>query len=128
MKYLFVITYMFLIAVIAYFCVDYMYKNLISEGFTALEKHSAGTLSKNISPRQATPVLTQNQYDIIVARNLFKVEVEEKEEPAFQQETGDKEPEKLEATTLKLVLWGTVTGESEVYAVNEDKKVRQQSL
>jgi len=128
MKYLFVIIYLLLIAGIAYFCVDYMYKNLMPEGFTALEKYSAGTLSKNISPQQAKPVLTKNQYDIIVTRNLFKVEIEKKEEPVENQETGDQEPEKLEATTLKLVLWGTVTGESEVYAVIEDKKVRQQSL
>ena len=128
MKYIFIIIYLLLIVFIAYFCVDYMYKNLMPEGFTKLENHSDGTLSKNINPRQTKPVLTRDQYDIIVTRNLFKVDVEEKEESVEKQETGDKEPEKLEATTLKLVLWGTVTGESEVYAVIEDKKVRQQSL
>ncbi|MCD4675062.1 MAG: hypothetical protein K8S18_03590 [Desulfobacula sp.] len=105
-----------------------MYKNLMPEGFISLDNHSPGTISKNISPQPAKPVLTKNQYDIIVKRNLFKVEVEAKEEPSGNQEPEDKEPEKLEATNLKLVLWGTVTGESEVYAVIEDKKMRQQGL
>ncbi|MCK5099617.1 MAG: PDZ domain-containing protein, partial [Desulfobacteraceae bacterium] len=62
------------------------------------------------------------------ARNIFKVETEDKESPFIKQETEDNEFEKLEPTTLKLVLWGTVTGGSNVYAVIEDKKVRQQSL
>jgi len=122
MKYLFNIIYILLIAIIAYFCVDYMAKILMPEDSISPEKYSGATLSEDISARQARPVPAKDQYDIIVTRNLFKVEVEEK------QETGDQEPEKLEATNLKLVLWGTVTGESEVYAVIEDKKLRKQSL
>lgn len=128
MKYLFNIINIFLVAAIVYFGVDIIFKNEMPESGLLPEGHSPGTISKNISPQQANPVLSKNQYDIIVARNIFKVETEDKESPFIKQETEDNEFEKLEPTTLKLVLWGTVTGDSEVYAVIEDKQVRQQSL
>ena len=85
------------------------------------------TISQNINPFGTKQTFNKNQYNIITQRNLFKVEVEKKESSGNHQ-AENIEPEKLEATSLKLVLWGTVTGGSKVYAVIEDKKLRQQSL
>lgn len=127
MKYVFTIINMFLVAMIAYFCVDIIYKNVLPENFIPVGKYSLGTSSKNIGPRQAEFNPGKNQYDSIVERNIFKADIEKKES-SDKQEPENKEPEKLEVTTLKLVLWGTVTGEGQVYAVIEDKKVRQQAL
>ena len=127
MKYVFTIINMFLIATIAYFCVDIIYKNVLPANFIPAGKYSLGTSSKNTGPRQAEVNPGKNQYDSIVKRNIFKADIEKKES-SDNQEAENKAPEKLEVTTLKLVLWGTVTGEGQVYAVIEDKKVRQQAL
>ncbi|MBC2704559.1 type II secretion system protein N [Desulfobacula sp.] len=128
MKYLFNIINILLVAAIVYFGVDIIFKNELPETTLLPENHSPGAISKNISLQQATSVFSRNQYDIIVARNIFKVEIEDKKAPVIKQETEDDEFEKLEPTRLKLVLWGTVTGDSDVYAVIEDKKMRKQSL
>jgi len=127
MKYLFTIINMFLVATIAYFCVDIIYKNVLPANFIPAGKYSLGTSSKNTGPRQAEVNPGKNQYDSIVKRNIFKADIEKKES-SDNQEAENKAPEKLEVTTLKLVLWGTVTGEGQVYAVIEDKKIRQQAL
>jgi general secretion pathway protein C len=128
MKYVFTAINMFLLAVIAYFCVEILYKNVLPENFMPSGNDFLGTFSKNTAPRQAELSHGKNQYDIIVKRNLFNAEIEEKIESPDKQETENAAPEKLEPTTLKLVLWGTVTGEGQVYAVIEDKKIRQQAL
>ncbi|MDX2439443.1 MAG: type II secretion system protein GspC [Desulfobacterales bacterium] len=128
MKYVFTLINMFLVVTIAYFCVEIIYKNVLPENFMPDGKYSLGTISNDTGPRKAESTLGKNQYDSIVKRNIFNAEIEEKIESSDNQEAENQEPEKLEVTTLKLVLWGTVTGEGQVYAVIEDKKVRQQAL
>ena len=128
MKTIFTFINILLITVMAYLCVDMIYKNIMPESFLLPDEHLPDAISNNTSLPAVKPNLSKNQYDVIVTRNLFKVDIEEKEESSQKVETKDQEPEKLEVTNLKLVLWGTVTGDSEVYAVIEDKKVRQQSL
>ncbi|WP_457551874.1 type II secretion system protein N [Desulfobacula sp.] len=127
MKYAFTIINMVLIATAAYFCVDMMYKNIVPENFMLSEKHFSGEKSRNISQHNGEPRFEKNQYEIIVKRNLFKVEIEEKKS-SDKKSTKSKEPEKLEITGLKLILWGTVTGGNNVYAVIENKKLSQQDL
>lgn len=127
MKYIFISIKMLLVAAIAYFCVDIMYKNMLAESFILPEQNSSGAISKNSNQPPWKLDSTKNKYDIIVQRNLFNVEVEEKKEPDTQK-TEEKEPEKIQPTNLSLVLWGTVTGQGQVYAVIEDKKVKYQAL
>ena len=126
MKYVFTVINMFLIAAAAYFCVDMMYKNMIPGSFMLPEKHFSETTLINSNQLQGELSSDKNKYDIIVKRNLFKVEIEEKFSDT--KEINNKEPEKLETTSLNLVLWGTVTGGTEFCAVIEDKKLRHQTL
>jgi general secretion pathway protein C len=126
MKYVFTIINMFLIAAAAYFCVDMIYKNMIPGSFMLPGMDFSESTSINSNQLQGELSSDKNKYDIIVKRNLFKVEIEEKS--SDKKEIDNKEPGKLEITGLNLVLWGTVTGGTEVYAVIEDKKLRQQAL
>jgi len=128
MKTVFTSINILLIAAMAYLSVGMLYKNVMPESFLLSDEHLPNEITDNTSLEPVKPGLSKNQYDVIVTRNLFKVDIEEKEETFQKEETEDQEPEKLEVTNLKLVLWGTVTGDSDVYAVIEDKKVRQQSL
>jgi len=124
MKYLFVLIHMGLIAAIAYAGADLFYAgilpgNLEQPGPPAVVNSSqSGAVYKD--DRGSDP----GQYDAVVKRNLFKVKIEEKQTPAAASE----KPVKLEPTNLKLTLWGTVTGTSDVWAVIEDKNARQQAL
>jgi len=129
MKYVFTSIKMVLIAAIAYFCVDIMYKKMLAESFILPEQNFSGIISKNISQQPWEISSQKNQFAIIGKRNLFKVEVEgEKEELTKNQTIEEKDSEKIERTNLSLALWGTVTGQGEAYAVIEDKKLRQQAL
>ncbi len=128
MKYIFAVIKVALVASIAYFSVDIVYKNMLAESFVLPELHSSGTISKNSIQESWKLDSNKNQYDIIVQRNLFKVEVEEKAEETNTRKIEEQEPEKLQPTNLSLVLWGTVTGQGKVYAVIEDKKLKQQTL
>jgi len=125
MKNVFTIINMFLVAAIAFLCVDIMYKNIMPEDFKLKEKHPFGTQSKRTSRQQGGFNTSKIPNAIIVRRNLFNVEIEDSSGKQGVENNG---PEKLEATKLKLVLWGTVTGQAQVYAVIEDKKNRQQAL
>ena len=128
MKQIFTLVNILLVAAMAYLCVDMIYENNIPDNFRISDGRLPAALAKNIRPPKALDAPGDKQYDIIVARNLFHVEIEETKDASQRSEIKDEEPVKLEPTNLKLVLWGTVTGESDVYAVIEDKKVRQQSL
>lgn len=129
MKYLFAIINTLLIAASAYFCVEILYKTLGQAYTLSPDDPFAITISKNIRPQKQTKqIINIDQNKIILTRNLFNVEVDGKKGLLLKSETEDKEPENLEATTLKLILWGTVTGDSFFYAVIEDKSNRQQSL
>ena len=126
MKYIFTIINMFLIATAAYFCVNMIYKNMIPGNFMLPEKYFPETESKDNNQQLGELSSDKNKYGVIIKRNFFKVEIEEKSSKKKQKD--DKETEKLELTSLNLSLWGTVTGGAEVYAVIEDKKLRQQAL
>ncbi|MFH2060714.1 MAG: type II secretion system protein N [Pseudomonadota bacterium] len=123
MKYLFVILNILLVGTIIYLGSDYYKKKMIDEPFLlpALQDNTLVDKAKTHLPE---PSFSKKYVDIIVQRNLFDVQIKEeqvieKEEPAL---------ETLEKTSLKLALWGTVTGTDDVYAVIEDKKERMQSL
>ncbi|MFO7912418.1 MAG: type II secretion system protein N [Desulfotignum sp.] len=125
MKYLFVLIHMGLIAAIAYVGAGLFYTgilpgNMEQQGPGPVVPPSADPGAVHEAGRGSDP----GQYDAIVKRNLFKVETEKKQTPA----AASNEPVKLEPTNLKLTLWGTVTGTSDVWAVIEDKNARQQAL
>ncbi len=126
MKNLFTILNLLFITAMAYYLVDSGYNNLIPQNLILPDQtiYNIDTNSKNQG--QNRPVIDKNLTNTIVKRNLFKVEIEP--EPDTNIDTKAKETEILEPTTLKLVLWGTVTGQDNVYAVIEDKKVRKQAL
>lgn len=126
MKHIVIIINALLLSIMAYFCVEILYKKIIPDNFIQPETPSQKKIYTE--PQPTDRVINKNQYDIIIHRNLFKVEIEEKNLSDTTQEKENRTPEKLEATTLNLVLWGTVTGESALYAVIEDKKTRQQAL
>ncbi len=123
---------LFLVSAMAYYGVEITNKNQSLENQQSIntffpETTLPETLSTDSLPRPAEQTLNENQHKIIITRNLFKVETQK----AIDQEPEETEvnaPELLEPTTLKLVLWGTVTGNAEVFAVIEDKQLRQQAL
>lgn len=87
----------------------------------------AETTPESVSDRTEQTSAGPGGIDIIVQRNLFKVQArsgqsltEPSENPA--------ETENLEPTSLSLTLWGTVTGASDPWAVIEDRATRTQAL
>ena len=128
MKYLFYIINSVLIAAIAYFCVDIGYKNLFAHYLGPAAPSFSRTPPAESKGGEAKTALKNNAYDTIIKRNLFKVEVEHTTSPSSKEEIEATPVEALEPTSLKLALWGTVTGVSRVYAVIEDKTTRQQAL
>jgi len=122
---LFYITNTVLAGGIAYLCVEIAHKYTDTGYLAHSFSETAGKEIKNTEPKS---VPKKTQYDTIIKRNLFKVEVEETKLKSPKEGIEASPVDKLKATTLKLVLWGTVTGVSNAYAVIEDKKVRQQSL
>lgn len=128
MKSLFTILNLFFITAMAYCLVETGYNNLFPQNFTLPGQKVYNIKAKTVNPGQNKQGIDKTLTNTIVKRNLFKVEIEQKEEPFVELEKEEKEPETLEPTKLKLVLWGTVTGQDYVYAVIEDKKVRKQAL
>ena len=128
MKIVFTIINIFLIAAIAYSLISTGYKNLIVADFTTPEQQDVKSMETTILSSQAHKVIDKKITDIIVKRNLFRVEIEKENISLMEQKTEDTGIEKLAPTQLKLVLWGTVTGQKSVYAVIEDKENRKQAL
>ena len=128
MKVFFIILNFFLIATLAYCLFETGYKKLVPQNLTLPEQEADNTKIENINPGQNNKGLDTNFNNIIVKRNLFKVEIEQKQVPGINLEKEDKEPEPIEHTKLQLVLWGTVTGQENVYAVIEDNKIKEQAL
>ncbi len=124
MKYIFVLIHMGLIAAIAYVGVDLFYTGILPDNIEQPGRGVAVNPSQPGTVQKAGHRSDPGQYDAVVKRNLFKVEIEKKQTPV----AASKEPVKLEPTNLKLTLWGTVTGTSDVWAVIEDKNARQQAL
>ncbi|MDM8538149.1 PDZ domain-containing protein [Desulfobacterales bacterium HSG17] len=128
MKIVFTIINIFLIAAIAYSLIATGYKNLIVVDFTTPEQQDVKSLETKILSSQAPTIIDKKLTDIIVKRNLFRVDIEKENISLVEQKSKDTDIEKLEPTQLKLVLWGTVTGQKSVYAVIEDKENRKQAL
>lgn len=128
MKHLAIIINTLLVAATLYFCVEIIQKKLGSETDDLPDMLSDQTMAQNINHVQQNQITQKNQYSAIAKRNLFKVDINGKKDSAKVEETEHKNIETLERTTLKLVLWGTVTGDATVYAVIEDKTLRHQSL
>ena len=126
MKYIFTLINLFLLAACAFFCADMVYKSALQDTFFVPEIKAPSIKPTDTIQKQTKKDLNQQGHEIIVQRNLFKVETEKTE--AFDKASRSKEQEKIEPTTLSLTLWGTVTGGSELYAVIEDKKSRIQAL
>ena len=84
---------MFLTAAAAYFCVAMIYKNIIPDSSMLPEKHFSGTTSMNIRKQKEELSSDKNKYNIIVKRNLFKVEIEEKQPSFGNKKIEDKIPE-----------------------------------
>ncbi len=124
MKHLFALIHMGVIAAMAYVGADLFYAAILPDIGKPPERGVASAPTETDAGRKVQAVSDSDQYGAIVKRNLFKVEIEKKETPV---ETSP-EPVKLEPTNLKLALWGTVTGSSDVWAVIEDKNARQQAL
>ncbi len=125
MKTIFALINLFFLAVCAFFCAEMVYKIMLND--TALVTEIKEPTAKPIkSAEKQTRKINLQSHDIIAQRNLFKVEIEKKQ--ASDKASGGKEPVKLEPTTLSLILWGTVIGGSDLYAVIEDKKSGIQAL
>ncbi len=128
MKSLFTILNLFFIAAMAYCLVETGYNNLVPQNFTLPGQKVYNIKAQTLNSGQNKQGIDKKLTNIIVKKNLFKVEIEQKDEPLVELEKEEKKSETLEPTKLKLVLWGTVTGQENVYAVIEDKKVRKQAL
>lgn len=126
MKYIFTAINMLLIACIAYLCVGLMYKTVMPEGLMLSPEKSFESSSAIENPRQKNLNTNRLKYDFIVRRNIFKAEIDKHQSASEDNHPTDRE--NMEKTTLKLVLWGTVTGAKQVWAVIEDKKLRKQGL
>lgn len=126
MKNLFTAINLVLVISIAYVCVTTGYTNLIPQENSDMGDVSFGIEKKKTSPREDR--LDRNFANVIIRRNLFNAAIEEEKNQPKEEKKEAKPVEELEPTTLKLVLWGTVTGDGNSYAVIEDKQVRRQSL
>ncbi len=127
MKYIFTLINLFLLAACAFFSADMVYKTALKDISFMPEIKDPTVKQAGTEKKQTIKGVTRQGYEIIVQRNLFKIETEKKE-ASGKDAAGSKEQGKLEPTTLSLTLWGTVTGGSELYAVIEDKKSRLQAL
>ena len=128
MKYMFTIINLFIIGVIAYFCVDMMYKNIIPD--TPLKKYFSKVLSEKVNQHPIEYGMNKNQYNIIVKRNLFQVETTSTNQTSEKQDTENDDLSELAPTKLDLALLGTVTGDyaEYVHAVIKNKKTNEQAI
>jgi len=125
MKYLFALINLILLAGVAFFCVDIFQKTVFKDSSILSDIKPPDDRAVDLAQNHEGTGAKRNSYDIIVQRNLFKVQIERKV-GADKNSSGS--PEKLEPTTLSLALWGTVTGGADLYAVIEEKKSRLQAL
>ncbi|MCP4023820.1 MAG: PDZ domain-containing protein [Desulfobacteraceae bacterium] len=107
-----------------------MYKQITATKivFSADARTTAPGKTKSSNGKQN--VKNKNVYAKINNRNLFKVLVKgddaQKILPAKESKSEEVLP--VEASSLDVRLWGTVTGPEKAYAVIEDKKSKEQSL
>lgn len=126
MKYIFNIINCLCVVLMAYLFVDMAYKKFVPRITVPAQIQEQGK-SVQISPAsQRLPRVNPFAHQVIVSRNLFKVATDG--QGAKNSKLTDKDAEKLEPTTLSLILHGTVVGQGDAYAVIEDQKIRQQAL
>ncbi|MDM8550452.1 type II secretion system protein GspC [Desulfobacterales bacterium HSG2] len=122
-KYLIILN-LLLIPAITYFGVKAFYRTM-----TAQLDHipMPQAVSQSVVSSQDETRHPLSYYNPVIERNLFNTKDREVEQP--KEEPKKEESRELEETTLKLALWGTVSGnENRAYAVIEDKKERKQNL
>lgn len=127
MKYIFNIINSVCIVLMAYFAVDMVYKTFVPQTLMAQNRQQMQKEEQTVKVfgnLQKLPQINPMASQVITKRNLFKVEVEGSKKDTAPVALD----EKLEPTTLSLVLHGTVVGPDETYAVIEDKKIRKQDL
>lgn len=127
MKYVFTLIHILLIAAIGYLCVSLFSKLSAPEDVKLSETSVLTARDKKLNAMPSKRSSIKKQYDNIMSRNIFKVDIDGKKDAQENKHIGQ-EPEKIEATTLKLELWGTVTGKPEAFAVIEDKQSHKQAL
>ncbi len=125
MKYIFYIINAVLVIALAGATIGAVYDQMVPD-YRAFQDENAERNQPSAGFKKSEPVLNRYQIKAITQRNLFKVAVEKPLEPVVKED--EKSVEALEPTTLKVALWGTVIGQSEPYAVIEDKKQRKQAL
>lgn len=128
MKTLFTAINLLFVVAAAYALVDLAYKKVTPETTVSSDGPVTFQVKQPESGQEnGKKILDKNLADAIVKRNLFQVDIKEKNvQPEVKKE--EKPVEELQPTKLNLTLWGTVTGEQIVYAVIEDKKIRKQAL
>lgn len=127
MKTLFVSANLVCVILSAYFSVQLFYKNVLPAPSDTAGQSPTQVETASREPAEAGRS-SISQYDLILKRNLFNVQLAEAPKPVKPAGNAPPQKEEPKPTPLKLVLWGTVTGVSQVYAVIEDKKTRKQSL
>ncbi len=126
MKYLFTILNSFVVVLMAYFCVEMVYKNVLSQSHVMAGVHDSKTALRTSQKVIKQPMVNRAANQVIAKRNLFQVDIEKND--TQHQKSSDQISDQIEPTHLKLVLLGTVTGQDEKYAVIQDLKGKQQSL
>lgn len=126
-KYLFGVVNLMLIAALVFFAVDMGYQFLAS-ALTQAAPEDPAALTADVPKPAAATLSTQTRqfsaYQTIVSRDLFKTK--EAPKPAKSEEI---DLQKLQQTSLKLKLLGTITGSTDnPYAVIEDSQSRNQGL
>jgi len=87
--------------------------------------HNALSRKRSFKPEKSSDSLSFEDYQVIVERDLFKT----KKTISEKSELNAQDVENLEKTSLKLKLWGTITGDSGMrYAVIEDTNTHKQKL
>jgi general secretion pathway protein C len=125
MKIVFVLIDLLFFSVFVFFSADMVHKTMLPD--TSAVPEITDVPTEPVQPEHTEKKnIPRQSIEPIVQRNLFKVETVKKE--GSDKASGGKEPEKIEPTTLSLILWGTVTGGSDLYAVIEDKKSGIQAL
>lgn len=130
-KNLFSIINLALVTVMVFFSVTLFYQvlsakimDIAAPALTDLVALENGASRKQLSMTQQK-IDSMDTYQSIITRDLF----ETREDAKPEKSVSDIELEKLQKTSLKLKLLGTITGRSEDdYAVIEDSQQRKQSL
>ena len=110
----------------AHLGVSIFYKSLTARMDVFEPPATTSRQTARLTTEQPQPL---SDYQAIEKRNLFKTEDQAQDAAKTASEPPAVPVETIEPTTLKLKLWGTVTGDSDrSYAVIEDPRKRMQNL